>query len=204
MSRAIWSLGLTGQDKPTAAYFDPSSFTALFPTHRHEPAFWEALGRCVATFGFLEETLAKAIFAFAGMKEYPEHEAQARFEAWLPQLKRALSDTLGSLIPKYETAVRDHGGADTEGLNVIVSEMWKAATIRNVLCHGSWRKPDSGGRSLPVFVNRSDMLFDTPVDVAFLTQTQRATADLAVAVINSVTQMGWRFPGASGPGIALV
>jgi hypothetical protein len=26
-----------------------------YPTHRHEPEFWEALGRCVATFGFLED-----------------------------------------------------------------------------------------------------------------------------------------------------
>lgn len=25
-----------------------------FPTHRHEPVFWEVLGRTVATFGFLE------------------------------------------------------------------------------------------------------------------------------------------------------
>jgi hypothetical protein len=35
-----------------------------FPTQAHAPAFWEALGRAVATFGFLEETLGKAIFAF--------------------------------------------------------------------------------------------------------------------------------------------
>jgi len=33
----------------------------MYPTHRHEPIFWENLGRVVATFGFLEETLAKAI-----------------------------------------------------------------------------------------------------------------------------------------------
>jgi hypothetical protein len=29
------------------------------PTHMHAPAFWEGLGRVVATFGFLEEALGK-------------------------------------------------------------------------------------------------------------------------------------------------
>jgi hypothetical protein len=31
-----------------------------FPTQAHSPAFWEALGRAVATFGFLGEMLGKA------------------------------------------------------------------------------------------------------------------------------------------------
>jgi len=42
-----------------------------FPTHKHPSEFWEALGRTVATFGFLEETLGKAIFAFTATRRIP-------------------------------------------------------------------------------------------------------------------------------------
>ena len=38
---------------------DLDRLPANFPTHRHEAEFWEALGRGVATFGFLEEVLGK-------------------------------------------------------------------------------------------------------------------------------------------------
>ena len=34
------------------------------PLQGHAPEFWEALGRTVATYGFLEEALGKAIFVF--------------------------------------------------------------------------------------------------------------------------------------------
>lgn len=178
---------------------DFGSLPAGFPTHRHVPAFWEALGRAVATFGYLEETLAKAIFAFTGMRQYPEHEAAARLDAWLPQLKRALSAPLGQLIDLYAGAVKDFEAVPL-GFDNLIVEMRTAASIRNVLCHGSWRSPDADGYSLIQFMRRDDMLFDTPVDLAFLYQVQSATSSLAVAVVNTVTTMGWQFPGSNGPG----
>ena len=48
-----------------------------FPTQCHTPAFWEALGRTVATFGSLEEALGKAILAFTGMTEIPEEQKES-------------------------------------------------------------------------------------------------------------------------------
>jgi len=38
------------------------------------------------------------------------------------------------------------------------------------------------------------------MDREFIDQVQRHTANLACAVINTVTQMGWQFPGSQGPG----
>ena len=72
-----------------------------FPTHKHASEFWEALGRTVATFGYLEETLGKAIFAFTAMRRIPPNEQEAEFERWLPTLERALIDPLGGLIESY-------------------------------------------------------------------------------------------------------
>ena len=73
---------------------DLGALPKMFPTHKHEPMFWESLGRAVATFGFLEETLGKAIFAFTATKPYSEEEIQKAYENWLLKLQNALSDQL--------------------------------------------------------------------------------------------------------------
>ena len=44
-----------------ARIVDMDTLPADFPTHRHKSEFWEKLGRAVATYGFLEEVLGKAI-----------------------------------------------------------------------------------------------------------------------------------------------
>ena len=162
--------------------------------------FWENLGRTIATFGFLEEVLGKAIFAFTATTRYPESEVEAAFKKWLPTLERALIDPLAGLIDAYGRAVRSNSEASITNLDDLLSELRKASVIRNVLCHGSWRTPDTGGKSLPLFVNRQKMVWDTPIDIPYLKQTQKEVAELACEVVTTVTRMGWQFPGSRGPG----
>jgi hypothetical protein len=187
--------------QPTRFAVDVENLPALFPTHRHSAVFWETLGRTIATFGFLEEVLGRAIFALTATRPYADSEVEAAFENWLPTLQRALSDPLGRLIDLYGKAVRDNPTASVDSLNKFLFELRTASTIRNVLCHGSWGVPDADGRSLPFFVNTKTMVWDTPIDIPYLEQTQKAVAKLACAVITSITLMGWQFPGMSnGPG----
>ena len=171
-----------------------------YPTQRHDPAFWEHLGRTVATFGFLEQVLGKAIFSFTGTRPYTESEVEAAYAAWLSKLEHALTDALGSLINNFGKAVSDHPNATIENLDELLLDLKKASDIRNVLCHGSWRLPNDQGASVPFFVNTQKMIFETAVDIQFLKQTQRHAAELACEVANTVTHMGWQFPGSSGPG----
>lgn len=171
-----------------------------FPTHKHRPLFWEWLGRAIATFGFLEETLGKAIFSMTGTKPINEEDVEAEFEKWLPKLERALSDPLGGLIDAYASAVRAHPRSTITNLDELVEDLRKASVIRNVLCHGSWGAPDASGFTIPFFVNKRKEVFQGAIDVAYLQQVQRHVTELSVAVINSVTHMGWQFPGSSGPG----
>lgn len=187
-------------DEPRRHVVDVNRLPVGFPTHRHSSDFWQALGRAVATFGFLEETLGKAIFSFTAMRSYPDDQIQEAYRGWLKTLERALSDPLGNLIDSYRKAVRDHGDASIENLNELIADLRAAAVVRNVICHGSWGMPDDAGRSLPLFVNKRIEKFEAPIDPAYLEQLQRHTAELACAVINTVTHMGWQFPGSSGPG----
>jgi hypothetical protein len=48
--------------------------------------FWETLGRTIATFGFLEEVLGKAIFAFTATTRHQESEIDAAFEGAVAEL----------------------------------------------------------------------------------------------------------------------
>jgi hypothetical protein len=187
-------------DEPRRYIIDIENLPPRYPTHRHTAEFWEALGRAVATFGFLEETLGKAIFSFTATRSYPEDQIQVAYEKWLPTLERALSDQLGSLIDTYGKAVRDHGEATIQNLPELIEDLRAASVVRNVICHGSWGEPDMAGRSIPLFVNRRKEKFETPVDIDFLDHLQRHTVELACAVIDTVTHMGWQFPGSSGPG----
>ena len=170
-----------------------------FPTHQHDAAFWEALGRAVATFGFLEEVLGRAIFAFTATREIPPDQIEAEYVKWLPILERALDDALGGLIVSYSSAAREHQGVPSF-LDDLLKQLREAAVWRNTICHGSWRAPDEQGCSLPLYVDKKRGVFETPIDIAMLEQLQRHVAELACAVVSTVTQMGYQFPGSSGPG----
>jgi hypothetical protein len=179
---------------------DLDNLPALFPTQQHSPKFWEALGRAVATFGFLEEVLGKSIFAFTATREYSENEIDAAFADWLPTLERALIDQLGNLINVYGNTVRANPAATVNNLDNLLDQLREASVIRNVLCHGSWAPPRANESSLPLFVNSRKLVWDKPIDIPYLEQTQKAVAELACAVVSTVTHMGWQFPGSHGPG----
>jgi hypothetical protein len=172
----------------------------LFPTHQHSNEFWEHLGRTVATFGFLEEVLKKAIFSFTGNTLYSQCEIDAAYERWALTLEKVLTAQLSNLIDAYDRAVRNHPDASVLNFDELLNNLREVSRLRNVLCHGSWRFPEASGKSLPLFVNKQTMVFDTPIDIGFLQRTQKAVAELACHVVTSVTLMGWQFPGTKGPG----
>lgn len=189
-----------GEEEPKRYIVDCANLPQNFPTHRHSGEFWEELGRTVATFGFLEEVLGKAIFSFTATRQFPEDQIESEFEKWLPTLERALSDPLGGLIVTYGKAVRDNKAATITNLDDLLESLRDASVIRNVLCHGSWRVPDEEGRSVPLFVDKKNRVFETAIDISYLKQVRRHVAELACEVITTVTHMGWQFPGSSGPG----
>ena len=179
---------------------DRDRLPEMFPTHHHSPEFWEHLGRAIASFGFLEEVLGKAIFAFSANRRYRQDQLEAAYRAWLPKLGRALTDPLTNLAESYGKATQEHPETTTENVSDLVEQIKKAAIVRNALCHGSWPAPNSNGASIPLFVNRRMEVWDTPIDVAYLCAVQDHVAELSCNIIDTVTHMGWQFPGRTGPG----
>lgn len=187
-------------EKPLRYRIDQDGLPDKFPTAMHEAAFWESLGRAVATFSFLEEVLGKVIFVFTATRPYEEEQIEQAYANWLPTLERALSDPLGNLIDTYGRVVKDNPNSTINNLDKLLIDLRKASQMRNILCHGSWKAPDSNGASIPFFVNRQGQIVDTAMDRKFIDQVQQHTVNLICAVMNTVTDMGWQFPGSCGPG----
>lgn len=179
---------------------DKSRLPDLFPTHLLASPFWENLGRVVGTFGALEEVLGKAIFALTGTRRVDESDAESVLKSWTDTLGHALKDPLGPLIDSFGKAVREHPEATIENLDDLLRDLRESSLMRNALCHGAWQSPDQHGRSKPLFVDKHLKVFDTAVDVPFLQEVQRHTAELICEVISTVTHMGYQFPGSDGPG----
>lgn len=187
-------------EAPKGHIIDRDKLHVDFPTQCHESGFWEELGRTVAAFGCIEEMLGKAIFALTGAKEFdPEGDPEA-FNEWIKTLEKALTDQLGGLIISYEKALAENQRTKGNDYSTQLAELRQAKDIRNALCHGSWDKPDKQGRSVPKFVNRKLMIFETPVDVKFLRKTRSALRHLICDVLDSVTSVGYQFPGSGSPG----
>jgi len=174
----------------------------LYPTDKYSAQFWEHLGRAVATFSFLEGILKRAIFAFTATRRYDSaEEAEAAYETWLLQLQQVLSDQLWKLAEKYGEAVRNNADSTILNVQALVDEIKVAAKIRNVLCHGAWLNiPDEEGKAVPFFVNKNNKKCAMPIGIDYLRNVQQRITKLACIVINSVTHMGWQFPGSTGPG----
>lgn len=191
---------MTDKDDIIRWVVDIDQLPENYPTNYHDAKFWEALGRAIATYGFLEEVLTKAIFAFTATRQYTREEVEKEYEPWIKRLKCSLSDSLGSLIDTYQKAVKDNPDTITTNLDDLVRDLREAAERRNVLAHGFWQKPDVSGKSLPKYIKRKGLIFDTPVDINDLNQVQKHVAELACSVVSTVTSMGWQFPGTSGHG----
>ncbi|MBS7437906.1 hypothetical protein [Pseudomonas syringae] len=179
---------------------DREQLPSDYPTHRHSGEFWEQLGRTVATYGFLEQVLGRAIFALTATRKYGHDELEEAYSKWPDQLERALSDPLRGLISAYGKVLKNRHQLPVSNSEQLIEDLHHAAQLRNVLCHGSWQVPDVEGKSLPLFVDKKLELFATPIDIAYLQQVRGHVVSLACEVIDSVSSMGLQFPGSAGPG----
>lgn len=179
---------------------DRSRLSPAFPTHSQDASFWEALGRAVAAFGFLEWTLQRAIFALSGDQPAPEDEAerQTALDAWQKDLEGALKATLGILAAGFERAVTNHPRADNDYAAQVVADIRATAPLRNAICHACWQ-PVSAVVAQPFFVSRNLEVLESEIDIAWLEQLHRHVSQLALDVMDTVIATGLAFPGAAGP-----
>ncbi|WP_134078165.1 hypothetical protein [Rhodovulum visakhapatnamense] len=187
------------------AVIDRECLPKMFPTHRHDPEFWEHLGRAIASFGFLEDTLRKAFFSFTGTTPVAPEDTARAVEQWGKRLERVMTMQLWNLANEFEAAATANPSNSTENICDLVADIKKASELRNILCHGSWMLPDNEGKSLPRFSKKDRasgeiVQFADKIGIEYLSQVQAHVADLICSVVDTVTHMGYQFPGVAGPG----
>ena len=131
-----------------------------WPTHEGDSEFWEELGRTVATFGFLELIIAKALFPLTGSMEQERELTEEDFQAWIKQLQDALSVSIGRLAPMLETAFQEDSRISQEEKSDIIFKLEQLKQWRNILCYAAWVKFNTDGEGRPIFINWKNEIYD--------------------------------------------
>lgn len=187
------------------ARVDRSRLPAEWPTHGGTPAFWEELGRTVAAFGCLEDTLARACFALTATREYADRgEAEAAFPKWRTKLERSLTDALGSLTSKIAEAFENDDRVPADVGTDIVRRLHELAVWRNALCHGAWVRFDADGAAwLRYFRRTSDgpEALDRSLSSEEIASIRAGAVEVTICLVDAVAHTGVRFPGTTPPSV---
>lgn len=193
---------MTQQDnKHTPKWVDIDNLPPNWPTHFIDGNFWEELGRVIATFGFLETTLAKAMFVLSSKREREEITDES-YLRWIARTLKSLQEPLGYLINEYEKELQEEIELGTEiskqiDLPQLIKGLREGKKLRDVLCHSSWSPGETKSKAKPFFMNRNEEIFDTECDIAYLRQIRKATQEMICLCIDTVTLKGFEFPGVS-------
>ena len=175
-----------------------------WPTHRCPAEFWEELGRTVATFGFLEDSLQRANLAVTATRKYGSvQEAEEAFMTWERELELSMDETLGALVRRFVTALKNDARYSPSEEDEIERKLQSVAWWRNALCHGAWTDYDSNSghatlRYWPKKKWREQL--DRPITRGDLARVRRTTVEVTILIIDAVTMRGIQFPGSNFPG----
>lgn len=157
-------------------------------THYTLPADFAALlGQCVASFGWLEEILKRAIFALDRARLADDLTPQ-ELQAWLTRIGTMADDSMGTLIERLDSAMRRHPGLHDR--DAITDALHEVKRHRNHLCHASWRPTDDKGLWHPAFVNTRGEPFDHALGVDDLAAILRDTVTIGQRVIRVMRTTG--------------
>ena len=184
---------------------DRDSLLKDWPTNPGEAAFWEELGRTVAAFTFLEDTLARAYFALTATRTFDDiDQAKAAFSEWEKDLKQALTDSLHALTSKIEKAFDDDDRVPRDIAAGILARLNELRVWRNAFSHGAWEHFATDGsahiRHFRKGPNGPEQLEDR-LTLETIFSIRAGTTELTVDIVNAVLAAGVSFPGTALPGI---
>ena len=178
-----------------------------WPTNRGSPAFWEELGRTVATFSHLEDMAARAYFGLTATRQFEDwDQAEAAFPQWEKELKQSLTDSLYSLTSKLRKAFADDDRVPDQFAADIVTRLDELRVWRNALSHGAWHGFEADGSTcLRHFKYTPDgpEALERRLTIETISPIRAATAKLTVDIVDIVTAAGVRFPGTALPGASV-
>lgn len=175
-----------------------------WPTNRGSGAFWEELGRTVATFSHLEDMMARALLGLTATREFEDmKQVEAAFPEWEKALKESLTDSLYSLTNKLKKAFNDDDRVPDEVARTYLVRLDELRVWRNALCHGAWQGFEKNGSVVLRHFKRGDEgpeSLENRLSVETLSSIRGAAVDLTADLVDILFAAGVRFPGSTLPG----
>ena len=110
-----------------------------WPTNRGTAAFWEELGRTIATFGMLEDVLARVFYVVSGQRQAdPDEDPKIQMERWNKELRAGLSDTLEGITEKLRKEWKRENPELPDKKRDVLGKLKALSRMRNKMCHGAW------------------------------------------------------------------
>ncbi|WP_142662288.1 hypothetical protein [Paracoccus laeviglucosivorans] len=157
-------------------------------THYDLPTDFAAmLGQCVASFGWLEEILKRAIFALDRARLADDLTPQ-ELQVWLLRMGTIADDSMGTLIERLDSSIRRHPGLGDR--DAITDQLHMVKRHRNHLCHASWRPTADKELWHPAFVNTRGEPFDHALSIGDLQAILRETVEIGQRVIGVMRATG--------------
>ena len=153
----------------------------------------------MASFGFLEDTLARTCFALTGSRECRQEDVnEAYIQGWIRSLEVSLYDNLGRLIKRIRDALTDDDRIPPEVGSSIVERLRNLSVWRNALCHGAWTDFDADGFARLRFfrkTNEGPEMLDDRLSQEKIARIRAEAIDLTILLMDVTRSIGVPFPG---------
>ena len=112
------------------------------------PAFWEELGKTVAMFGKLEESLISACYGLTKPPAEPSslrpEQMQAHLE-WYAKVEGFKTDAMGAATNRFLSLLKKDGRVPESVRDELRAQFDELRRWRNALCHGAWFRVSGDG-----------------------------------------------------------
>ncbi|MFD1881033.1 hypothetical protein [Paracoccus pacificus] len=180
---------MSGEDQNTTSH-SPDDW----PTSALPDGFMAELGRTVATFGWLEDNLKRAIFALTATRPQ-ERITDGMLRDWIRQMNDIADDSLSTLIDQFDAQMRGNpaAGADPQ----LIKDLRAQKDFRNLICHSAWTEAGDG-RFRPDFIDNRGDKYDGTLGVEDFIRMRAEVAKSGESVIAIIAATGVSLPGRTG------
>lgn len=112
-----------------------------WPLSRDNPDFWEEIGKTVAMFGNLENTLASCCYGLTQPPADITHIQPKQIKAylnWYAEMEEMRTNSLGVLTDRFMKLLEKDGRVPHAARAELCQQMNELRPWRNALCHGAW------------------------------------------------------------------
>ena len=167
-----------------------------WPLSRDNPAFWEELGKAVAAFGYLENTLVSACYSLTAPPADPGNMQDEQIPAllqWYREVEAFRADSLHVLAGRFDKLLKKDGRVPHTVRNGLRKQLDELRHWRNALCHGAWFgfSGDGAGVLSHYFMeNKQAIRFPPTVALKDLAELRARIVDATIRVEETASVAG--------------